>query len=96
MEEHGEIDDEDDAEAEGKGITLEAAGLDPAQQVAGTGRSAAQPADQQAVDEELVEEVDDGGEGVLEVTDEEVVVEAVEVETIAQQRDETGSWSLPA
>ena len=87
LEEDGEVDDEDDAEAEGEGVALEFAGLELAEEVAEAGGAAAEAADEQAVDEELVEEMDDGGEGVLEVADEEVVVDAVDVEAVAEQRD---------
>ena len=41
--------------------------------------------DEQAVDEQLVEERDDCGEGILEITDNEVVVDAVDVETVSEK-----------
>src|SRR6478672_4022877 len=58
--EHGEVDDQDDSEAEDEGVTLKAAGLDLAENIAGAFRRTAETADDQAVDDELVEEGDDG------------------------------------
>ena len=87
---HGEIDDEDDAEAEGEGVALEAAGLDFAEEIAGGFGGAAETADEQTIDEEFVEEGDDGGEGVLKIADKEVVVEAVDVEAVLEQREGNG------
>ena len=85
--ENGEVDDKDHAEAEGVGIALELTGLEFAEKPAEAGGSAAHAADEQAIDEELIEEMDDGGEGVLEVTDEKVVVELVDVEAVLEQRN---------
>jgi len=58
--EHGEVDDQNDSEAEDEGVTLKAAGLDLAEKIAGAFRRAAEATDDQAVDDELVEEADDG------------------------------------
>src|SRR5690606_29404572 len=65
-------------------------GLDLAEDVAEGFGGAAGPADDQAVDDELVEERDDGGEGILEVADDEVVINRIEIEEVAEERDGYG------
>lgn len=51
---------------------------------------AGEAADEEAVDDEFIKEVDDGGEGVLEVFDDAFFVDGVEVEAVFEEGDGDG------
>ena len=86
-EKHGEVDHQQDAEAEAEGVGLEVAGLGLGEEPARAVGEAGEAADEEAVDDQIVEEMHDGSESVLEIFHEAFLVDRVEVEAVAEQRD---------
>jgi len=84
FEEGGEVDDDEDAEAEGDAVALEIAGLDTAEEVSCSTSEAREATDEDSVDEELIDEVDDGGEDVLANSDD-ALVDFIDAEAIGEE-----------
>ena len=82
--EDGEVDDQEQADAEEGRVGGHAAGLEAAQQGPDGGGQPRQAAHDEAGDDELVHEVDDGGQGALDAPDQHLVIEPVNVEAVGE------------
>jgi hypothetical protein len=82
-EEDGEVDDHDDPASEEDGVSLKISTLHTAEEAANATGEAGEAADEEAIDEEFVEEVDERGDRVLSHFDE-TGVEFVELELVPE------------